>query len=103
MSPLQKSEYNKLLPLHYAPHANELSREGYYASAGTCRYIFYTFHIVSLFVYTVISGDSGGPLYVKGKVGKDGREGNIVTGIVSGGRGDLAKCGGINNPVHYVR
>ena len=39
MSPLQKSEYNKLLPLHYAPHANELSREGYYASAGTCRYI----------------------------------------------------------------
>ena len=38
MSPLQKSEYNKLLPLHYAPHANELSREGYYASAGTCRY-----------------------------------------------------------------
>ena len=26
-----------------------------------------------------------------------------MLGIVSGGRGDLAKCGGINNPVHYVR
>ena len=26
-----------------------------------------------------------------------------VTGVVSGGRGDLGKCGGINNPVHYVR
>ena len=42
-------------------------------------------------------------MYVKGKVGKEGREGNVVTGIVSGGRCDLAKCGGINNPVHYVR
>ena len=24
-------------------------------------------------------------------------------GIVSGGRGALGKCGGINNPTHYVR
>ena len=27
----------------------------------------------------------------------------VVTGIVSGGRGKLGGCGGINNPVHYVR
>jgi len=27
----------------------------------------------------------------------------IVLGVVSGGRGKLGNCGGINNPVHYVR
>ena len=26
-----------------------------------------------------------------------------VLGVVSGGRGTLGRCGGINNPVHYVR
>ena len=26
-----------------------------------------------------------------------------VLGVVSGGRGALGECGGINNPVHYVR
>ena len=26
-----------------------------------------------------------------------------LTGVVSGGRGPLGLCGGINNPVHYVR
>ena len=53
---------------------------GYVTSAGTC------------------SGDSGGPLYVETKPGQ-----YVVTGLVSGGRGNLGKCGGINNPVHYVR
>ena len=24
-------------------------------------------------------------------------------GVVSGGRGELGECGGINNPIHYVR
>ena len=24
-------------------------------------------------------------------------------GLVSGGRGELGECGGINNPIHYVR
>ena len=24
-------------------------------------------------------------------------------GVVSGGRGALGECGGINNPIHYVR
>ena len=53
---------------------------GYVTSAGTC------------------NGDSGGPLYVETSPGK-----YVVTGIVSGGRGYLGKCGGVNNPVHYVR
>ena len=53
---------------------------GYVTSAGTC------------------SGDSGGPLYVETRPGE-----YVVTGLVSGGRGNLGKCGGINNPVHYVR
>ena len=53
---------------------------GYVTSAGTC------------------NGDSGGPLYVKTISGK-----YVVTGVVSGGRGNLGECGGINNPVHYTR
>ena len=57
MSPLQKSEYNKLLPLHYAPHANELSREGYYASAGTCRYT--SPHDISININVFTSPKSG--------------------------------------------
>ena len=27
----------------------------------------------------------------------------IVLGVVSGGRGVLGQCGGVNNPTHYVR
>jgi len=51
----------------------------YITSAGTC------------------NGDSGGPVYVK--------EGDtdIVLGVVSGGRGPVQACGGVNNPTHYVR
>jgi hypothetical protein len=26
-----------------------------------------------------------------------------VLGVVSGGRGVLGECGGINNPIHYTR
>jgi len=51
----------------------------YVASVGTCQ------------------GDSGGPAFVR-----DGFN-FVVTGVVSGGRGTLGECGGINNPVHYVR
>ena len=57
--------------------------DGYVASAGTCQ------------------GDSGGPLYKVDKTGQGIKY--IVTGLVSGGRGTLGHCGGINNPVHYVR
>jgi len=67
---------------HYGMRLNP---EGYVASAGTC------------------AGDSGGPLYTHELDFKQHKRRYIVTGIVSGGRGDLAKCGGINNPVHYVR
>jgi len=42
-------------------------------------------------------GDSGGPAFVR-----DGFN-FVLTGVVSGGRGTLGKCGGINNPIHYVR
>ena len=56
---------------------------GYVTSAGTC------------------FGDSGGPLYVKTRY--KGKTKYVVTGLVSGGRGYLGNCGGINNPVHYVR
>jgi len=52
----------------------------YVRSAGTCR------------------GDSGGPVF---KEGPDGRF--VVLGAVSGGRGSLGECGGMNNPTHYVR
>jgi len=67
---------------HYGMHLNP---EGYVASAGTC------------------AGDSGGPLYNHELDLKSYEKRYVVTGVVSGGRGDLAKCGGINNPVHYVR
>ena len=70
--------YNKLKKKHYGIKEG-LNEWGYVASAGTC------------------SGDSGGPLYVSDS------DQSVVTGVVSGGRGDLASCGGINNPVHYVR
>jgi len=53
--------------------------DSYVASAGTCQ------------------GDSGGPVFVE----EDGKY--VVTGVVSGGRGTLGECGGINNPIHYVR
>merc|ERR1719222_653123 len=52
----------------------------YLASVGTCR------------------GDSGGPSFVE-----ETKNRFVVTGIVSGGRGVLGECGGINNPIHYVR
>jgi len=54
-------------------------QDGYIASVGTCK------------------GDSGGPAFVQ--------EGDrfVVTGVVSGGRGILGECGGVNNPIHYVR
>jgi len=52
----------------------------YVRSAGTCK------------------GDSGGPVF---KEGPDGRF--VVLGAVSGGRGILKECGGMNNPTHYVR
>jgi len=52
----------------------------YVASVGTCK------------------GDSGGPSFIEEEVGR-----YVVTGVVSGGRGTLGECGGINNPIHYVR
>merc|ERR1712029_55281 len=76
-----KQFHKKFLKFHYgAKHSHiEGNDHSYVASAGTC------------------NGDSGGPLF-RSENGK-----NIVTGVVSGGRGTLAMCGGINNPVHYVR
>jgi len=43
------------------------------------------------------NGDSGGPAFVKRQ------NKHIVLGVVSGGRGGLRDCGGINNPTHYAR
>jgi len=65
---------------HYGRRGRKL--DPIIASAGTC------------------SGDSGGPVYqeVFGK-----KRHFVVTGLVSGGRGRLGNCGGLNNPVHYVR
>merc|ERR1712098_413801 len=59
--------------------AERYGRKNYVASVGTCQ------------------GDSGGPAFVK-----DGDK-YVVTGVESGGRGTLGECGGINNPIHYVR
>jgi len=59
--------------------ATRFGSSSYVASVGTCQ------------------GDSGGPAFVR-----DGYN-YVVTGVVSGGRGTLGECGGINNPVHYVR
>jgi len=53
----------------------------YIHSAGTCR------------------GDSGGPVFAM----NDQDETFIVLGAVSGGRGALSDCGGMNNPTHYAR
>jgi len=52
----------------------------YVRAAGTCK------------------GDSGGPVFTESP---DGRF--VVLGAVSGGRGRLGKCGGMNNPTHYAR
>jgi len=63
------------------PMALDTGNEFYVHSAGTC------------------SGDSGGPVFIK-----DNKSGKfVVLGAVSGGRGVLSNCGGINNPTHYAR
>jgi len=66
---------------HYGEY---LGFGGYVSSAGTC------------------NGDSGGPVYQE-ETDDTGNKKYIVTGAVSGGRGKLGACGGINNPVHYSR
>merc|ERR1719244_667801 len=55
-------------------------QRSYVTSVGTCQ------------------GDSGGPSFVEEEPGVF-----VVTGVVSGGRGALSQCGGINNPIHYTR
>jgi len=59
--------------------ATRYGSDSYVASPGTCE------------------GDGGGPAYVY-----DGDR-FVVTGVASGGMGDLGECGGINNPTQYVR
>ena len=77
--PVSTSKLKSILlqKFHYGARYDPV---GYVTSAGSC------------------FGDSGGPFYVETKPGQ-----YVVTGVVSGGRGHLGKCGGINNPVHYVR
>ena len=54
-------------------------------------------------------GDSGGPSFVEESKDRFVVTGGIFNknssfvGVVSGGRGTLGECGGINNPIHYVR
>jgi len=55
--------------------------DGIVHSAGTC------------------NGDSGGPVFIK----HDKTKKYVVLGVVSGGRGVLSNCGGLNNPTHYAR
>ena len=56
-----------------------------------------------------MQGDSGGPSFVEEIKGRfvltGGRSNKVIcfAGVVSGGRGILGECGGINNPIHYVR
>ena len=56
-----------------------------------------------------MQGDSGGPSFVEESKGRfvltGGRSNKVISfaGVVSGGRGILGECGGINNPIHYVR
>jgi len=63
------------------PMALKEGENFYIHSAGTCK------------------GDSGGPVFTKDI--ETGRY--VVLGAVSGGRGVLKACGGINNPTHYTR
>jgi len=63
------------------PMTSVTGEDFYVHSAGTCK------------------GDSGGPVFTF----DDKKERFVVLGVVSGGRGVLAKCGGINNPTHYGR
>merc|ERR1711911_48632 len=63
------------------PLAKQTGKNFLVHSAGTC------------------NGDSGGPVFLKDKM--TGRY--VVLGVVSGGRGRLGNCGGINNPTHYGR
>jgi len=64
----------------FTPKTERYGRTSYVASVGTCQ------------------GDSGGPSFVE-----ESKNRYVVTGVVSGGRGTLGECGGINNPIHYVR
>ena len=55
-------------------------------------------------IFTPCEGDSGGPLWVWQEEEETVQWGRyVILGIVSGGWGKLGKCGGVNNPVHYVR
>merc|ERR1712002_514871 len=73
----------KQIPKRSHPHKLELFKGSnmYVHSVGTC------------------NGDSGGPVFIKNKY--DNRF--VVLGAVSGGRGPLGDCGGMNNPTHYAR
>jgi len=74
----QKTDGGYMRMREHGP-ATRFGGSSYVASVGTCM------------------GDSGGPSFVR-----DGFD-FVVTGVVSGGRGTLGECGGINNPIHYVR
>jgi len=75
----RKSDYGGYQKAGLNENAKRYRTSYYVASAGTCQ------------------GDSGGPAFVQ-----EGLK-YVLTGVVSGGRGALGECGGINNPIHYVR
>jgi len=82
---LKEGERYREVPHNMVPNLHKMQfQKGldiYVHSAGTC------------------SGDSGGPVFSMND--EDGTF--TVLGAVSGGRGALGHCGGLNNPTHYAR
>ena len=94
-------------PASYGQKTKRYGKTSYVASVGTCQVI--SNRPPSDMNTSHIQGDSGGPAFVE-----ESKERFVVTGgrskmdssfagVVSGGRGTLGECGGINNPIHYVR
>ena len=82
----------------------------YVAHVGTCNVCFFLQNqslIKTVFAHRGIP--EGLPLLKRGRgvllsqVFERIQQKNFFKGVVSGGRGALGECGGVNNPIHYVR
>ena len=90
----------------FTPKTERYGRTSYVASVGTCQVKPASFGYQNK---PHTQGDSGGPSFVEESkdryvvTGARFNENSSFVGVVSGGRGTLGECGGINNPIHYVR
>jgi len=92
VKPLKYSVWSKTSSGHYkeVPHD---------AIKGLHRLKFITGQDIYVHSAGTCQGDSGGPVFSMNELDKS----FVVLGAVSGGRGALGHCGGLNNPTHYAR